>query len=103
MTWWGVALVFVTNAMTAGVILGMEHRVHRHSWSPWSHWIVHTDYKHVKARRYRNCDGCGKVLEQRTGMHDCDDAYHNRACTHLGPLVEDEAARLRRMERELGL
>jgi hypothetical protein len=103
MTWWTVALVFLTNAMTAAIILGMGHRWHRHSWAEWSPWVVDTDWKRVMVRRYRNCDGCGKVLEQRTGMHDCADANNHRDCTHVGTWTEDEAARLKRMERELGL
>jgi hypothetical protein len=103
MTWWTVLFVFLTNVMTAAIILGLEHRWHHHSWSVWSPWVVDTDWKRVMVRRYRNCDGCGKVLEQRTGMHDCDDANRSRQCTHVASLIEDETTRLTRMERELGL
>lgn len=90
-----------TNAATAAAIVKMRRC--RHEWGSWSGWTaIEKPMRTVRFIRFRSCVKCGKLQKMTTGKHLC----FGSKCQHLAPFIvamDDEARRIKRMEKELGL
>lgn len=102
---WVSLVLSIINVICACIYIWAPRR-HHHEYADWSEWIedIHRDiYNVVQAIRYRTCEQCSKVEEQIAGTHHCLDNKFNRPCSHLTLLVGNEAQRVARLEKELGL
>jgi hypothetical protein len=103
---WPFLLVLLgTNAFTWASAMVLLRQRHTHDFSDWSGWMQDTVdalYGDVRARRYRTCEGCNVVEDQKAGLHRCLEVRNRKKCHHLEHLIGNETQRVKRLERELG-